>query len=322
MSDRKRPSHWYEDVSKKWLFTAAALVGIMLAMIYITTATPPPPVAQPVARPAIVPYTSYIGASGITEPNTENIAIGTSVPGIVSAIYVSKGDMVKKGDSLFLIEDREAKANLAQADANVDEAIAELHNARDQYAIVTRITDKRAVSQDESNQKRHAVEIAEAKVRTTKAAADSLSTELALHTVRAPFDGTVMTANIRLGEFASTGNLSDPLIRFGNLNPMHVRIDIDENDAWRFRPNASATAFVRGNPQIKIPLEFVRIEPYVRPKISLTGQAIERVDTRVLQVIYHFDPTHYPIYAGQQVDVYIEAPEPPGVKHEGARHAS
>jgi hypothetical protein len=56
----------------------------------------------------------------------------------------------------------------------------------------------------------------------------------------------------------------------------------------------------------KIPLTFVRIEPYVVPKKSLTGENTERVDTRVLQIIYRFDRPPFPVYAGQQVDVFIE----------------
>ncbi len=52
---------------------------------------------------------------------------------------------------------------------------------------------------------------------------------------------------------------------------------------------------------------FVRTEPYIIPKTSLTGQTIERVDTRVLQVLYRFQKGDFPIYAGQLLDVYIEA---------------
>ena len=66
-------------------------------------------------------------------------------------------------------------------------------------------------------------------------------------------------------------------------------------------------AFVRGNPDLKTSLKFERIEPYVVPKISLTGESAERTDTRVLQVIYSFDPASLPAYVGQQVDVFIEA---------------
>jgi len=61
---------------------------------------------------------------------------------------------------------------------------------------------------------------------------------------------------------------------------------------------------------VTFPLEFVRVEPYVIPKMSLTGASTERVDTRVLQVIFSMKkPTSPPVYVGQQVDVFIDAPE-------------
>jgi HlyD family secretion protein len=54
-------------------------------------------------------------------------------------------------------------------------------------------------------------------------------------------------------------------------------------------------------------LKFVRIEPYVIPKKSLTGDNTERVDTRVLQVIYAVDGGNKRLFVGQQVDVFIDA---------------
>jgi len=64
----------------------------------------------------------------------------------------------------------------------------------------------------------------------------------------------------------------------------------------------------RGNGSLRIPLEFVRFEPYVIPKKSLTGDSTERVDTRVLQVIYRVKDPTAPLYVGQQMDVYVETP--------------
>ena len=90
--------------------------------------------------------------------------------------------------------------------------------------------------------------------------------------------------------------------------PLHLRVDVDEQDAWRVESRAKAVAAVRGNPSQQTTLEFVRFEPYVLPKRSLTGGSTERVDTRVLQVIYRFQPDGLPIHAGQQMDVFIEAP--------------
>ena len=115
-----------------------------------------------------------------------------------------------------------------------------------------------------------------------------------------------------------------PLILMGDLDRLHVRVDIDENDAWRFHYGSSAFAFVRGNPQLKTALTFEYVEPYVVPKRSLTGDSTERVDTRVMQVLFSFKRADLPIFPGQLMDVYIEdradraaepaASEPPGKK--------
>jgi len=62
---------------------------------------------------------------------------------------------------------------------------------------------------------------------------------------------------------------------------------------------------IRGS-GVKIPLEFVRVQPYVSPKIELSDQRQERVDVRVLPVILKIvKPTNVNLYPGELVDVYI-----------------
>ena len=126
--------------------------------------------------------------------------------------------------------------------------------------------------------------------------------------VKTPIDGAILKVNVRLGEYAQAGVLSDPLMTMGSLDPLHVRVDIDETETWRIRPDHTALARLRGNPDISTPLTFVRFEPYVLPKRSLTGDTTERVDTRVLQALYEFAPSEFPAFVGQQVDVFIAAP--------------
>ncbi len=105
------------------------------------------------------------------------------------------------------------------------------------------------------------------------------------------------------------GIVQTPLILLGSAaDDLNVRVDVDENDAWRISPSAPASASLRGNPLMKVPLKFVRFEPFVVPKRSLTGDSTERVDTRVLQILYRFKRSdlNASIYVGQQMDVSIE----------------
>ncbi len=153
--------------------------------------------------------------------------------------------------------------------------------------------------------------IAAANVEQARAQVEQARVNLALLQVRAPIDGTVLQINVRPGEYVSTMQ-AQSLILLGNLQPLHVRVNVDQEDLPRLKWNAPARAKLRGDArQEAIPLRFVRLEPYVVPKVSLTGANTERVDTRVVQVIYALDPQHplvkeKKVLVGQLVDVFID----------------
>ena len=99
----------------------------------------------------------------------------------------------------------------------------------------------------------------------------------------------------------------------GSVHNLHVRVDIDEHDiprAYRcFKEGTPAFASPRGDASQRVPLSFMRVEPYVMPKKSLTGDNTERVDTRVLQVIYRVGRDEPGLFVGMQVDVFLSAEE-------------
>jgi multidrug resistance efflux pump len=124
--------------------------------------------------------------------------------------------------------------------------------------------------------------------------------------VRSPVDGEILQVNVRPGQFAAMA-WKEPMIVLGEVNRLHVRVDIDENDLCRFREGAAAKATLKGRKDPEFALDFVRIEPYVVPKKSLTGDNSERVDTRVLQVLYALpDERPTKVYVGQQMDVFLD----------------
>ncbi len=292
---------------RKYFLPAIAFAGILLAILVASRANKTLPPATPVAPAPQPPYRAFVAGSGIIEANTENIAIGTHIAGIVSKIYVQIGSQVKAGDPLFTIDDRAQRALLATKAAGVKVAEAQLAHANYELGLGEGLTEKRVLSLEDRETRRSNAQTAEAQLAQVKADLESAKTDLERLTVRAPVDGQVMQLKVRPGEFAPTGVLAQPLILFGGTAPMNVRVNVDENDAWRVRTNADAIGYLRGNNQIRTPLRFVRFEPYVVPKTSLTGDATERVDTRVLQVIYSFERGTLPIYVGQQMDVYIDA---------------
>lgn len=305
----------------------AAGLGILLAAGVALKSGVKKPEAVPIAQPAEAPYATYIGGAGLVEAANDNISLGTSLPGIVKTVNVKAGDRVKAGQALFQIDDREYRADLlvkqaelAKAEGALEEALAAQKDSTSQYALVKDASGL-AVSVDDIQKRKHAAELgdarlvsAKANVTAARASLEAARTVLDRLTVRAPMEGEVIQLNVRPGEYAPTGVLDKPLMRLGSLETFHIRVDVDENDAWRFRTGAKATAFLRGNRDFKAEVRFARVEPYVTPKVSLTGSSSERVDTRVLQVIYSFDRKALPVYVGQQVDVFIETNETGGHK--------
>jgi HlyD family secretion protein len=288
-----------------------AVIGFVLAVGVVFYGNRPPPAALPAIQSAKAPFPSYIAGAGITEASTENVAVGTQVSGVVTNIYVKRGDTIKSGDPLFTVDDRDLQAQLLPASAKVKAAEANLAKAKDHLDRGERLSqgNKGAISIQELENRRFDEAIGETALATAEAGVEQIKREIEIHTVRALVPGRILQINIRPGEYAQSGVLASPLMLLGDDSQMHVRVNIDENDSWRFKPNASAMAFIRGNPALKTPLRFVRIDPYVVPKTSLTGDSPERTDMRVLQVIYSYDPaTLLMVYAGQQMDVFIEAP--------------
>lgn len=281
------------------------------------------PPSPPVVDPGAPPFQTSVAGAGIVEANTENIAMGTLVAGVVSEVYVMAGSDVRSGEPLFKIDDRDLQAQLAirrtalrVARANVKVEKAQLDDLKNQLARAEILSRKQVISVDELDRHRYGVETATARLTYARAEvalaqAQVKETEIDLDRViiRAPRDGKVLQLKIHAGEFAPAGITQTPLILFGNTKPLNVRVDVDENDAWRVHPASPAFAFLRGNRRIKAPLKFVRFEPYVVPKKSLTGDSTERVDTRVLQVLYSIEGGNLPIFTGQQMDVFIETPD-------------
>ncbi|MGE3953969.1 MAG: efflux RND transporter periplasmic adaptor subunit [Parachlamydiales bacterium] len=296
---------------KRWqgvLVIGVVVLGIAVAAVIVTVA--------PREKREEVHSSSHgaITATGIVEAGPNQSNVGSNVSGVVTDVYVKVGDKVARGQPLFKLDDRDAKAQLQLARTDLEvakkrvaEAKEEVADRTDQYERVERITDKRAVSLDEVNKRRFAKQLAEARLDTAmaeemraRARLKVAETNLDLLTMRAPLEGQVLVVNVDAGEFAAAGEGGEPLVVVGG-DQYQVKVAVNENDVWRFNPKAKASAALKGNPSIRFPLQFLYVQPYVVPNEE------GRKGERVLQVVYGFDPSGLPVYIGQRVDVKIEA---------------
>jgi multidrug resistance efflux pump len=215
--------------------------------------------------------------------------------------------------------------------ARVSEAQAAVVAAEDAYRRTARLAEARTVPEAELISRRAELEqarqrlagataddtllkagawkeditVAESAVRRARAHVDQARTEIERLTVTSPIDGDVLKVGVRAGEQVGT-EAGQRLMVLGRVQPLCVRADFDESEIPRFDKTASARAHPRGDSGRSYRLRFVRVEPYVVPKQSLTGDNRERVDTRVLQVVYAVEEDSPGLFVGQQVDVYVD----------------
>lgn len=343
---------------------ALAVLLLGFAVRHVSTSRQPElgASAQPIMPPSTSPFPAAIAAAGIVEAQSQNISIGTPVPGVVVEVMAAVGKEVAVNTPLFRLDDRLLRAELAvrhsaleaakqeldrldhqprpeenlikdaevkEAQAAVDRDEFELNQIRGLHASDSATSDElaRAQMSFRSSQARFervaaqrdllragtwefdravaasAVERADAQVR-------QIETELEILVVRSPVEGTVLHVNVRPGEFTAAPS-PQPLVVVGDIRRLHARVDIDEYDIPRFDAAAAGRAYVKGSCANPMELRFVRIEPYVIPKRALTGDPTERVDTRVIQVIYEIEIGGVQLYVGQQLDVFIQTSETP-----------
>ncbi len=298
-----------------------ALAGIIGTIFMVRQQRRVVPRPEPFVEPARSPYATAVAATGIIEARRENVRIATTKAGLVSRVFVHVGAGVTKGDRLFQLDDREASAKLGAAEAQLGSLRAALKaeqamlaDATDQFERTTKLRQENVASEDESKRKQFQLE--NWRARVTKIEADIAAaeaqvrlarTDLEILTVLAPRDGQMLQVNVREGEYANV-NPPEPLMILGDVGKFQVRADVDEQNAPQVRTNQPAVAFLKGDRVTELPLRFVRVEPFVIPKKSLTGDSAERVDTRVLQLIFELDRPQVPLYVGQQVDVFIQRP--------------
>jgi len=248
------------------------------------------------------------------------------------------------GAALDALRAQPRKEQLLVAQAQWDQALANLRTVEAQYRKIAKSHDADAgsVSKDALDTAENqfkaaqaAATLAQRQFELTKAGAwpydvrtqerqfqsltqsyEAAKALLAKYTLRAPMDGVVMAVNASSGSLLTTqgvyatytGGQTPVIVMSSNQGELAVRCYVDEILIHRLPANQAihAQMSVRGT-DVHIPLQFDRIQPYVTPKLELSDQRQERVDLRVLPIVFHFKPpAGIQLFPGQLVDVYIE----------------
>jgi HlyD family secretion protein len=234
----------------------------------------------------------------------ETLAITVAQVGLAdSNLKVARDEYDKRRASYDIDPKSISKDILDTAKDAVDQAAAASDVARKQYEL----TKAGAWSYDIASQEKQYAALNQA-----YRAANAL---LKKYSVNAPGTGVVMAINATVGSYVSSQGaynpyteLFDPLVIMGSPQEhLAVRCYVDEILISRLPAprHIRAEMSIRGAYTNKVTLEFVRVQPYVSPKIELSNQRQEQVDLRVLPVIFRFEKEDAPVYPGQLVDVFI-----------------
>ena len=291
---------------RNYLVACLAAIGLVSAIFLSVKMSAPVKTKPLVVSPVKNPFKDALSAAGIIEAVNDHVEIGTSVPGIITHIYKEVGETIKRGEPLLCLDTQELCAETEIKQAQVECARIRLEYVQDQLNRLKSVQDPRAISQNDLKTKEFDVQVAASELKAALAELHWLQIRIEKMTLLAPQDGVIIRRKAKIGEYLAVDGKETAFI-IGDLSRLQVRADIDEQNASFFVPRGQAFAFPKNNPDKSIPLQFVRIEPYVIPKKSLTGLGEEKVDTRVLQVVYTLEaPQDFALYVGQQVDVFID----------------
>ncbi|MEN6621953.1 MAG: biotin/lipoyl-binding protein, partial [Smithella sp.] len=286
-SEEERPQKKDRGIRNKIIFIlafAGLLAGLIGAYVFGIEKKPPPPAFNPASNP----YENGIYAQGIIESfqsNGANINIYPEVSGTVKQIFISEGEVVKKGTPLLLIEDSVQRATVEQQKSQVELAGANLKTSQDQLEKQRRSyeLDPRSLSKNDLDNAVNAVKVARANVDVARKQYLLSQALLYKYIIRSAAESIILSINISVGSYISPQGSYDtytqgftPVLVLGgakdSLEYLGVRCYIDEILVPRLPPmeQAHAQIFVRGT-NISIPLEFVRIQPYISPKIELSN---------------------------------------------------
>jgi len=238
------------------------------------------------------------------QPRKETLDVADAQVTAAEASLKTAQETYQKDLAAYQMDPRTVSRDALDSAANATNvASANLDVARKQYTLIK----AGAWIYDIQNQERQ--------VMALEQSHSSASALLGKYTLRAPRDGVVLSINTTAGNYASPQGAynaytqgADPVITLGTTpTQLNVRCYVDEILVPRLSlgPKVRAQMSIRGS-NVKLPMQFVRVQPFVSPKIELADQRQERVDVRVLPVIFTIArPANINLFPGELVDVYI-----------------
>jgi len=253
----------------KWHFLGLGFIILVVAGFYITNNVPRGESSGKGVR--YKEYTvkrgtfhSAVSASGIVKP-INRVQIKSKASGLIEELPIEEGDYVKKGALICRLDQTDVKAEVEQAQADVDIAEAELKQAQNTYNRREQLFVKKLISKEEFDQTDLLLAQARGKMLRARTALDQANTRLSETIVRAPIDGVILQKYVEAGQIISSGisNVSGgtPIADVADMRLVEVEAGVDEIDVGKVKVGQSAAVIAEAYPQTRFSGEIIRIAP-------------------------------------------------------------
>ena len=284
---------------QRWLIVWLVVAGLswMGGCGEVKTEPPPKvpsvPVVIAVAAKKDVPVD--VRNIGTVEPYATVLA-KARVGGQIMQVAFKKGQDVKKGDLLFVIDRRTWEAAVAQAEANVKRDLARKENADADLRRARQLVKTRAMTEEQFEQLRADADAIAATVEAGRAAVDLAKVQLDYCTIRSPIDGRVGDLLVDEGNVVKADD-SPALVVIHQIKPIHVRFAVPEQFLPEIRKQMA------GNP-LEVQALPKNGEPLERGTLTFIDNAIDR-NSGTIELKGAFTNENRQLWPGQFVDVVL-----------------
>ncbi len=212
-------------------------------------------------------------ANGVVK-SIDRIEIKSKASGEIVELPVEEGDFISQGDLIARLDQKDERAEVAQAQADFDIAMAELKQAQSTFERRNQLFQDSLISEEEQGQITLDLAVAKGKVIQASTTLERAQERLSEAVVRAPIDGTILQKYVEEGQIIASGvsNVSGgtPIVDIADMSSVYIETGIDEIDIGKVQIGQFATVIAEAYPELEFNGEIVRIAPEAKIEQNVT----------------------------------------------------